>query len=460
MMLSRDEAKQLIGRVISYGKGYECLVTVGSTELAQTRFANNNPTTSGRSGRMAINVTVTKDKQSGAVATDETSEQALRSAVAKAQELARYTPADPEYVEPLGPQKYPEVRGFDETTARAAQNEFVPIVRTAAEAAARKELSASGYVEREAQGLAIGNSAGNFGYTMRTEVNYSVTARTPDGTGSGWASAAATRIAGVDGKALASTAIEKAVLSQNPRRLEPGKYTVVLEPAAVAEMLPLLLSSFNARNADEGRSLLTRKGGGTRLGDKMFSEKITLASDPFDTRNPGLPWAGNVPVSLGGVGQFFFGGGGGGGLTSYLPAQKVTWVEKGVVKQLAYSRYWALKKGVAPTPFSTALTVNGEDHAVEDLIRTTDRGLLVTHFWYIRYVNPQTVQLTGLTRDGLFMIEKGKIAYPVMNFRWNESPANVLANVEMLGRAVRVGDVVVPPMKVREFNFASVSDAV
>jgi predicted Zn-dependent protease len=132
-----------------------------------------------------------------------------------------------------------------------------------------------------------------------------------------------------------------------------------------------------------------------------------------------------------------------------------------VVANLGYSRYWAKQKDAKPTPEpGSRLVIDGEDHSLEDLIRSTDRGLLVTHFWYVRFVNPQTVQLTGLTRDGLFWIEKGKISHPVTNLRWNESPANVLANVEMLGRPVRTGNRVVPAMKVRDFTFSSVSDAV
>jgi predicted Zn-dependent protease len=137
------------------------------------------------------------------------------------------------------------------------------------------------------------------------------------------------------------------------------------------------------------------------------------------------------------------------------------WIDRGVVKNLAYGRYWARRKGVAPTPNpAQGLIIEGEDHSVEDLIRSTERGLLVTHFFYIRFVNPQTIQLTGLTRDGLFLIEKGRVAYPVMNFRWNESPANALANVEMLSRPQRVGGSILPAMKVRDFNFTSLSDAV
>jgi predicted Zn-dependent protease len=461
MLLTRDEARSLIDKVLSYSKADDCEVSIGASDVANNRFANNSITTTGETRAIAITISSTRGTQTGSSATNETGASALKAAVEKSEELAGYAPPDPEYVEPIGTQRYAEVPGaFDQATADAGQREMNAGIGPAIEECARKGLTAAGYIEREADALAIGNKRGNFGYALRTNVDYSVTVRTPDGTGSGWASAEGTRMAEVDVAAAGRYAIDKAVMSQKPRSLEPGKYTVVLEHAAVAGMVPQLFGAFNARNAEEGRSYLSRRGGGTRLGEKLFSERVSARSDPFDPRNPGLPWSGSVSTSLSGVGQFFFGGGAGGG-ASFLPAEKVLWIEKGVVKNLAHSRYWARKKGVQPTPNpGQGLVIEGEDHSVEDLIKSTERGLLVTHFFYIRFVNPQTIQLTGLTRDGVFMIENGKVAYPVMNLRWNESPANVLANVEMLSRPKRIGNAVLPAMKVREFNFTSLSDAV
>ena len=315
------------------------------------------------------------------------------------------------------------------------------------EEAAAKKLNSSGFFTRTASASAFGNKRGNFGYHRRTSASYSATVRTPDGTGSGWAEDEGPRISAIDSRSLARRAIEKAVLSQKPRRLDPGKYTVVLEPHAVTDLVPGVVFSFSARSADEGRSFLTGRGGGNRLGEKVFSEKVTLRSDPFHPQLPGLPWGG-------GGGGGGFGGGGG------LPSQKMTWVEKGVVHNLFYDRYWALKTNKQPTPFPGSLILDGEDKSLEDLIRSTESGLLVTHFWYIRTVNPQTVQLTGLTRDGLFWIEKGKIAYPVQNFRFNESPVRLLEKVLALGRPQRAGNMMAPPLKAADFNFASISDAV
>jgi predicted Zn-dependent protease len=217
----------------------------------------------------------------------------------------------------------------------------------------------------------------------------------------------------------------------------------VLEPTAVADLVQLMgFFSFHARSAEEGRSFLSAKGGGTLLGEKLFPESITLKTDPLDRRFPTDLWG-----------------------TDGLPNGPITWIEKGVVKNLAYDRYWALKSGKQPTPSPILLILEGGKGTLVDLIGSTERGLLVTRFWYIRLVNPQTVQLTGLTRDGLFLIEKGKVTQPVMNLRFTDSPVRLLQNVQKLAEAERVrgGEgqgMVAPALRASEFIFTSISDAV
>ena len=288
-MLNQTEARQLISKILSFSKADECGVTVGGVEHANTRFARNSITTSGRATSIAIQISSTKRTKTGTIATNETSDATLRAAVARSEELAALAPPDPEYIEPVGPQKYPDISSYDAATAAAGAKEMLPGVKAAVEGAEAKSLTAAGYFEREAAALAVGNKRGNFGYTTRTTAEYSVTARTADGTGSGWGTTEGWHLSDVDAPAAARVAIEKSVASQNPRRLEPGKYTVILEPAAVEEMVGFLFSSFNARAAEEGRSLLTRKGGGTLLGEKLFSDKVTARSDPCVPRLTAAP---------------------------------------------------------------------------------------------------------------------------------------------------------------------------
>jgi predicted Zn-dependent protease len=242
---------------------------------------------------------------------------------------------------------------------------------------------------------------------------------------------------------LAETAIHKAVASRNPKPIDPGNYTVILEPAAVNDLIPQIMGSFNARQAEQGFGFLAKRGGGTLVGEKVFNDLVTIRSDPFDPRLPGTPWSGDGP----------------------LPSQKTVWVEKGMVRNLAYDRVWAKQAGRDPRAPGNFI-MEGGTQTLDDLIKSTKLGLLVTHFWYIRTVNPQTVQLTGLTRDGLFLIEDGKITMPVTNLRFNESPGRVLKNIEALGQAVRTGSgleagsSIVPAIKAGNFYFSSISDAV
>jgi predicted Zn-dependent protease len=307
-------------------------------------------------------------------------------------------------------------------------------------------MVATGLIQSNASALAVANSKGLFAYGRQTGVAMTTTVRTPDGTGSGWAGASSNAWSDLDPAALGARAIEKAKASMNPVAIEPGRYTVVLEPTAVGNLVQLIAGALNARSADEGRSFFSKQGGGTKIGQKVVDERVTISSDPLDPDTLGLTFTGEG-----------------------MPGKKVTWIENGVVKNLAYDRYWAAKQGVQPTAAGGGLRMSGGDATLESMIAGTQRGLLVTRFWYIRPVDPRTILYTGLTRDGTFLIENGKITRAVKNLRYNESPIFMLNNVEALGKPVRVSAsedgspgqaIVVPPIKARDFTFTSLSDAV
>jgi predicted Zn-dependent protease len=197
------------------------------------------------------------------------------------------------------------------------------------------------------------------------------------------------------------------------------------------------MGALDARNADEGRSFLSKKGGGNRKGEKLFDERVTIYSDPTNPEIADLTFSGDG-----------------------RPLQKVTWIEKGVVKNLYSTRYWAQKNSIPDLARPGGWIMEGGSQSTADLIKGTARGILVTRLWYIRPVDPQTLLYTGLTRDGTFFIENGKIKHPVKNFRFNESPIIMLNNLEAIGKPVRVGGNLVPPLKIRDFTFTSLSDAV
>jgi predicted Zn-dependent protease len=202
--------------------------------------------------------------------------------------------------------------------------------------------------------------------------------------------------------------------------------------------------AFNARAAEEGRSYFSKPGGGTRLGEKVFDDSVTLRSDPTDPRVPGSPWAG-------------------GG----LPARKTVWIENGVVRNLTRDRYWAKQTGREPVPFSGSVVLEGGSGSLDELIARTERALLVTRFWYIRSVNAREGVVTGLTRDGVWLVEKGKIAYPVNNFRFNDGAIRLLQNVDAMSAPYPTGSggsffsaAMLPAIRARTFLFTSKSDAI
>lgn len=441
-MMTREQVQQLTAKVLKYASFPDCAVSVSEEEVAYIRFANNGVTTSAFTVERTVSVVSTREGKSGESSTTDLSDEALRAAVQRSETLAGFAPANPEYMPPLGPQEYVAEDNWDAFTAGARAPEMVPPVKSIIEAASSRKLKASGYLERTAAVSGFANKKGNFGYQRATDARLTTTVRNVAGTSSGWAGQPSVRLAEISGSQLGAKAIEKCLRwSGKPLRLDPGKYTVVLEPTAAGDMVSHLGSQLSARAAEEGRSFLSRKGGGTLLGEKLFPEMITVLSDPFDSRSRTAQWT-----------------------SDGLPAERVTWIEKGEIKNLAYDRYWASKTGNKPTPSAGSLVVAGSQASTEDLIRGTEKGLLVTRFWYIRTVNPQTIQLTGLTRDGLFLIEKGEIAAPVRNMRFTESVVRLLQNTAKVSRNIRVrgaeAGMIAPAIQAHDFTFTSFSDAV
>jgi predicted Zn-dependent protease len=345
----------------------------------------------------------------------------------------------------LGPQTYQSVNAYVESTADLDPEARASAVRrtmTAAAAAGKPagEIFTAGFLEANARVTAVATSKGLFAYHRSTDADYSVTARTPDGTGSGWAHAGARDWSAIDAASIGRIAAQKAVASRTPQPIEPGLYTAVLEPQAVNDLIPLLGNALAARSADEGRSPFSKPGGGNRIGEKVVDERVTLYSDPADRGLLGAPFD-----------------------VQGLPIGRMVWIEKGILKNLAYTRFWAEKQGVRPTggALGGGLALTGGTKSTEEIIAGCARGILVTHFFYIRSLDPRTVLQTGLTRDGTFLIENGKITRALKNFRWNESPLLMLSRLEDIGRPepTEAGRLM-PALRVRDFNFTSLSDAV
>ena len=443
-VLSRDQAQALVERVVKMSKADAVQVNVGGGYSANVRFADNRISTAGGVSGANVSIQSAFGPKHAVTSTNDFSDEGIERAVRQSEALARLAPDDPEAMPLLGPQQYETVSAYFESTAQLGPEGRAEAARLAIDPCnAAGDLKAAGFLVTGIGAGAVGNSKGLFGYQASTSSNYTLTVRTSDGTGSGWAGADHPDWAQLDVKGVAQRAIEKARLSRSPVAIEPGRYTVVLEPQAVGDLVQLLAFALDARSADEGRSAFSKQGGGTRIGEKVADERVTLFSDPAD---PQL------------LSNTFDGQG--------LPARRQVWIDRGVLRKLVYSRFWAQKKNQDPDAGTNAVKLAGGTQSTDDLISSTPRGILVTRLWYLREVDPRTVLYTGLTRDGTFLIENGKLSKAVKNLRFNESPLFMLNNLEALGQPVRIagtesgGDVVMPAIKVRDFNFTSLSDAV
>jgi predicted Zn-dependent protease len=436
-ILSKEEARTIVNKILAFATADETAVSINGIKTGNIRYARNTVSTSGESDNVAVAVTSVYGKKSGTATINELDDESLRKTVQRAEEIAKLAPENSEYMPMLGKLDYKETNAYLDSTgainpdirAKAAIDSIGPCKKNACVAA--------GYMEDSAGYNAIGNSKGFFGYNKFSTIDFTVTVRTDDATGSGYASQDFNDVNLMNTKSATEVAVGKARASVKAQALEPGKYTVILEPLAASDLLQNMMRSMDARSADEGRSFLSKKGGTTKLGEKLFDERVNIYSDPFDPKIPSSPFTADGRLQ-----------------------EKINWVEKGVVKNMTYSRFWADKKGVKATPPPSGFIMMGGDKSLADMIKNTQKGILVTRFWYIRGVDPQTLLYTGLTRDGTFFIENGKIKFPVKNFRFNESPVIMLNNIEEIGQVIRVNGNLVPALKIRDFTFSSLSDAV
>jgi predicted Zn-dependent protease len=443
-VMPREMAQSLVEKIVKMSKADEISININSGYQADVRFAANQMSTAGGVVNGQVGIQSTFGKKHAIATTNDLSDASLRRAVEQSETLAKLSPDDPENMPGLGPQTYAPVSSYFDSTANLTPGERAQAALTALEPARKAaDLKAAGFIIVNAGANALGNNKGLFAYNRSTNANYTLTVRTDDGTGSGWAGAEHPDWRQLNFPGLAEHAINKARLSRNPVAIEPGRYTVILEPQAVGDLVQLMGFALNARTADEGRSAFAKQGGGNKIGEKIVDSRVTIFSDPQDPQLLGQPYDGQG-----------------------LPLSRQVWVENGMLKQLFYSRFWAQKQGKQPTGGPNSIKMVGGTTSMDDMIKSTPRGILVTRLWYLRSVDPRTILFTGLTRDGTFLIENGKISKAIKNFRFNESPLFLLSNLEAIGPAVRIagteqgGPVVMPAIKAKDFNFTSLSDAV
>jgi predicted Zn-dependent protease len=441
-ILTEAQAKAILDKVIAFSTADECSAQIGGGTEGNVRFARNDISTSGIVESVELAVQVAFGKRVGTATINQFDDASLERVVRRAEDLAKLAPENPEFVPAVGTQTYRPTETWSESTAALTPEARAKIAEASILPCRDKGLVAAGFLEDGAGFTAFANSNGNFGYQKTTSADFTCTVRTEDGRGSGWVGANVQDAAALDAGKEVQIAMRKAAASVDAQALEPGKYTVILEPAAAAGLIGFMMGFFDARSADEGRSFLSKQGGGNKIGEQIMDPRVNIYTDPWHPLVPALPWDGEG-----------------------LPREKTPIIEGGKVANLEYSRFWAQKQGKPEKAGWGNVVMEGGSKSTAELIAGTERGILLTRTWYIRLVDPQTVLLTGLTRDGTFYIENGQLKYPIKNFRFNESPVIMLNNIEELGRAVRVkadegGSMLLPPMKIRDFTFTSLSDAV
>lgn len=440
-ILGEDQALSLIEKVIKQSEAEGVFVSLSAGEESLSRFSENQISQNISKTEFKLTIVSYFKTRSASASTTDINPEAIKAAILRSEELARIAPEDPEWVPLLEPQVYEQrTPAFDERTATISPLERGKIVQQVCALSAQANTNGSGTLSTEAFLRAVGNSQGLRAYDQGTEADFSFTARIGDG--SGWSHRTALAVGQLPIESLTEQVIERALLSRQPREVSPGTYPVVFDGAAFAGLLIWLIWNLDARAADEGRSFMSRtdQAGnliGNYLGEDMFSPLVQVQRDPA---HPLLQ-----------LGTFF-----GDGLKNCYKEV----IKDGVPQTLTYSRYWAAEQGKQATGSLTPLVMSGSHQSLADLITQTERGILVSRAWYVRYVNPRTLVVTGMTRDGTFWIENGQIAYPIKNLRFNQSLPEMLRDVDALGTVQRYGSSVVPAVRVRAFNFSSVTDSV
>ena len=439
--ITKKEALALIEFAIAQSQADGVFISLSASETALSRFSENQISQNVRKNTFSLTVTSYFGKRSASASTTEFDRQAIAQTVRRAEDLASIAPEDPEWVELLPQQTYSDrTPSFDETTATLSPLRKGEIIQQVCSLSKDAGVNGSGTLSFQVSLDAIGNSAGLRGCDRTTEADFSFTARVDNG--SSWNRCTAQGIDLLPITELTQQVIERAIASRNPQIIKPGDYTVVFEPSAFASLLPWVIWNLDARAADEGRSFMSRNDDsgnpvGNKVGEQLFNSIVRVQRDPAH------------PLLQGG--RFFSNG---------LSNNQLDIIKDGVPQTLSYSRYWAKEQDKEPTGAMYPIVMTGSDNSVADLIASTERGILVSRAWYVRYVNPRTLEVTGMTRDGTFLIENGKISHPVKNLRFNQCLPEMLQNIVALSQPKRCGGSVIPGCKVENFHFSSITDSI
>jgi predicted Zn-dependent protease len=443
-MLGREKAKSLCEDVLSLVGDNLAQVSIYTLDESLTRFANNSIHQNVAEVDITIGVRIFIGSREGSASTNRMTQDALEEVVIRARESALVSPENPEFPGLAGPASYEYLQSFDEITAEYSPQERAGAVRAVCQLAGKKDLNAFGSFTTGVAELILANTEGMFAYHMTTNADFQTVVMEKGGDASGWAQQSGWAVGEIPAADLGTLAIQKTELGRNPKVIEPGEYPVVLDPYATHDLLMMLnMTGMGANTVQEGRSWMN-----DRIGKQVFSPEFSIWDDAFDPT--GIP----IPFDFEGT-----------------PKKRVDIVRDGVVLGPVYDRKTAKKEGLESTghglppnsrgysPLAMNLFMATGNANIEDMIKTTKRGLYITRFHYTRPVHPADCVVTGMTRDGVYWIEDGEIRYPVKNLRFTQSYVEALADVEAIGgetillSAMGVVAARVPAIKLKHFKF-------
>jgi len=434
-LTNEEEFRFLADLVLKRAAANHTVVNLHDQHTGTTRFANSRIVQNVDTRRGTLTVTVAFDGRRGSASTTDFTAGAVQDTLARAERIARVSPEDPEYLPPPEPQVFQTPLTSRPETAAAGPSRRLEYANEAIGQCRIENLQAAGIVSSSVASVGVAASNGLFAQEERTEARFSLTVQADDATG--WSAAAHRSIDHLKIQDRTLSAINKAKRSRDVQELAPGRYRVILEPAAAAGLWSWLLWMLDAKSYEKGTSPFAGQ-----LGRHILDERLTLQ---------------NLPGHADLLGTGFTHEG--------LPSEDAVWIDKGVLKQLAYDRFTAKQHGVKHIATLEAPCVSASGPVAsktQELIKQCERAILVTNFWYIRTVNPTDLTLTGMTRDGTFLVEDGQITSAVRNFRFHESPLRVFKHVDALTEPVEAvtsetGKMLVPAMVLRDFNFSSVT---
>jgi predicted Zn-dependent protease len=452
--------QELVERALDLSRADACVVIGDAVSDANLRWANNTLTTNGLTRRNQLSVIAVIGSAVGVVSRSGVTTDSVESLVQAAEQTAS-TGAQAEDEAPLvsregayGDWEAPAA----ETSTRVFERFAAELGEAFARAVAAEELL-FGYAEHETRTTYVASSAGLRARFDQPTGHVEINAKSADFGRSAWAGVATADFTDVEVGPLTAELSRRLGWAARRIGLPPGRYQTILPPAAVADLMIDLYWSAGARDAHDGRTVFSRPGGGTRVGDRLGEGPVTLRSDPSAPFLECWPFV-LAHESSGSLSVFDNG----------LPLGPTAWISEGVLSALVQTRSSARLTGLPITPYIDNLIMDGPAGGpdLDAMVNSTDRGLLLTCLWYIREVDPQTLLLTGLTRDGVYLVEGGEVVGAVNNFRFNESPVDMLGRIAEIGASVRTlprewtdyfTRTAMPPLRVEGFNMSSVSQA-